>query len=105
MRRATLLVVVIVAVIVLGTGIAMALDGGTSGELNYRYTSLNQSQGAYNTVRVACPANRHVTGGGATTVAEGAQWLVSSSPFDSSADADPVPDDGWRVTVYNGGSA
>jgi len=52
----------------------------------------------------ACPASRHVIGGGGRItgpISEGR--LVGSLPRDSS-DRGDVPDDQWRVVGYNGGT-
>lgn len=58
-------------------------------------------------VRVSCPRRSHVVGGGAElngAVVDGR--LLDSYPFDSRADSDAVPDDGWAGRGLNvGGSA
>ena len=84
-----------------GVGIAVAVNAGTAGELNYqRKTFVIQGvisgESQTFTKKVKCPTQRHVTGGGAKGDANaGAQ---DGRPFDS-ADAGNVPDDGWAVTA------
>jgi hypothetical protein len=55
--------------------------------------------------RAGCPTDEHVVGGGARTSGpENRSRLVATVPYDGN-DADDVPDDGWRVRVYNVGGA
>jgi hypothetical protein len=52
-----------------------------------------------------CPSVAHATGGGVfSSSANTAASVNSSLPIDSGADADTVPDDGWRID-YNNASA
>ena len=56
---------------------------------------------ARTTVKVSCPGDKHVLGGGG--LAGGpflSQRMVASAPFDS-GDPGAKPDDGWRFTVDN----
>lgn len=49
------------------------------------------------TVTAWCKGDRHVTGGG--PLGEDKSWAVVSKPVDSKADANKIPDDGWRAKV------
>ncbi|MFO1540198.1 MAG: hypothetical protein ACKOTZ_07080 [Chloroflexota bacterium] len=55
--------------------------------------------GALRSFRVACPARRHVVGGGANVIGTADEVrLFASHPYDG-PDADRIPDDGWRVRL------
>lgn len=59
---------------------------------------------AVRTFRVGCPGGRHVLGGGATVIGTAdAVRLFASQPYDG-ADADRIPDDGWRVRLARAGA-
>jgi hypothetical protein len=54
------------------------------------------------TLTASCPADMHVTGGGAVASVNGtprAAYVSSMYPIDG-PDADKTPDDGWRATFY-----
>ena len=84
-----------------GVGVAIAVNGGTAGELNYQRSTFSltgtqpgQTQSFQKKER--CPANRHVTGGGFD--GDNNANAQEGRPFDGS-DAGTVPDDGWAVTA------
>src|SRR5687768_8954759 len=84
-----------------GVGVAVAVNAGTAGELNYQkktFTLTGTSPGVSQsfTKKVSCPASRHVTGGGIE--GDGSAGANDGRPFDS-GDAGSVPDDGWAVTA------
>ena len=90
-----------VVMAVVGVGVAIAVNAGTAGELNYQRSTFtlqgNQSgQVQYGTKKVRCPANRHVTGGGFQ--GDDDANAQEGRPFDGT-DAGTVPDDGWAVTT------
>ena len=52
-------------------------------------------------LRVACPVNEHVVGGGVKlTGAQNMGRMFASFPYDST-DKGKTPDDGWQIGVYN----
>ena len=52
-------------------------------------------------LRVACPVNEHVVGGGVKlTGAQNMGRMFASFPNDST-DKGKTPDDGWQIGVYN----
>ena len=96
-----------------GVGAALDTAGGPGGfdiyavcaaglELRYvRGTPVSVSAGFDVLVKAACGPGAHVVGGGARV--EGPvsrERLVSSAPYDG-PDADTIPDDGWKVRIYN----
>jgi hypothetical protein len=90
-----------IAIAALGAGVAMAVNLGTAGELNYQretYTIQGTNSQNYFTRRATCPASRHVTGGGFEAVNGNGE---DPRPFDG-GDAGTVPDDGWAVTLEIG---
>ena len=53
------------------------------------------------TVKVSCPTDQHVVGGGEKlTGTQSTGRLIGSFPYDD-ADKDKIPDDGWQAKVYN----
>lgn len=50
-------------------------------------------------LRARCPAGTNVTGGGVEFSGESSQSR-GLAPFDSGADSDARPDNGWKVTAY-----
>jgi hypothetical protein len=53
------------------------------------------------TIKVPCPAEQHVIGGGERlTGSQSAGRLIGSFPYDG-PDNDKIPDDGWKAKVYN----
>jgi hypothetical protein len=85
----------VMALMVVGAGIAFAVSQGTAGELNYQRSETGISSGDTITEKARCPSTRHVTGGGYEKESA-ATRVHTSRPFDS-GDAGLVPDDGWEV--------
>jgi len=53
------------------------------------------------TVKVICPINQHVVGGGEKLTGTPATGrMIGTFPFDG-PDKDKIPDDGWQAKVYN----
>jgi hypothetical protein len=78
---------------------AVCVQGATPHYVNAAPVSVLDGHAV--TVNVSCASNQHVVGGGVTVTGSAAEArIVVSGPFDGS-DADSVPDDGWRTTVYN----
>lgn len=71
------------------------------GFLRYRSLSMQADAEAARTRSVGCANDAyHATTGGASIVSRGS-WLASSVPVDG-RDADALPDDGWRSSVFDG---
>lgn len=80
------------------TGFAICIRDGF---LRYRSLSMPADAEAARTRTVGCANDAyHATAGGASIVSRGS-WLASSSPVDG-RDADALPDDGWRSSVFDG---
>jgi hypothetical protein len=84
--------------IVVGGGIALAINVGTAGELNYRVIEAGTGgAGGPFSARALCPSSRHVTGGGYQEDETANLEIERSQPIDG-RDGNSVPDDGWRVS-------
>jgi hypothetical protein len=61
-----------------------------------RYVSRGHSAVGLSRVKVGCPRNLHVTGGGGALGKPATSTLIASFPVDGS-DANSKPDDGWEA--------
>jgi hypothetical protein len=87
------------AIMAVGAGIALAVNRGTAGELNYRSVSEETPKAGSFSIRASCPSDRHVTGGG-YQLGSLQQQVTGSRPFDGT-DNGSIPDDGWLVNGEN----
>lgn len=91
----------VLALMALGASIALGVNRGTVGELNYqrseRLIANTTAVGLFEGT-VYCPPGRHVTGGGVGDLTS--IDIHVSSPIDGE-DEDTIPDDGWRAYVTN----
>jgi hypothetical protein len=66
---------------------------------DHRYLSNDHSAFGPSRVKVGCPADRHVTGGGGSLGKPASSTLIASFPIDGN-DRDSLPDDGWEAWGY-----
>ena len=123
--RSRILLIAIAAALAIGVGGASIAMGGkkdkeppaggqsspqiiTTCKSNYCYVISDPFNNAPNSqfvgATVFCPTTSYrVTGGGSFSSSGDVRANVNSSiPVDSAADADTVPDNGWRVDMNNG---
>jgi hypothetical protein len=76
-----------------------------AGPVSYPTAQGKAATGHAVTLKAPCPGGSHVSDGGGKITGPGAQvYLAGSYPIDD-ADADAVPDDGWKTIAFNGSSS
>ncbi len=73
-----------------------------AGRFEYPFRDKTIAPGGQDQLRVSCPANTKVTGGGVETTSENSPHVevASTEPFDGQ-DRNSTPDDGWLGTANN----
>jgi hypothetical protein len=79
-------------------GVALSASSASAA---VQYVEASTSDGSVQSLKVACPAGTHVTGGGeATFNGYKGLRLRGSYPYDG-GDPDSLPDDGWKLSYRN----
>jgi hypothetical protein len=78
---------------------------GLCSEARIRYPTVTApaQQHSVSKATARCPGSTHVTGGGGSVSGAVASAFINSSYPVDGGDGDRLPDDGWRVRVYNSG--